>query len=139
MLFLFKKKLNERGGAAVEFGLILPVFLLLLISGIEYGWYFTHEIVLTNAVTEGARRAIKEDNENDARTEALNAVREAFWLKDLEKDEGVENIVNVIISEDDPKRIIVSVPVLVYKQLTGFLPSKMVPDVMGAKAVMTFP
>ena len=139
MINISKKLYSEGGGAAVEFGLLLPLFLLLLFAIIEYGWYFTHEIVLTNAVTEGARRAIKEDNEADARTAALKAVREAFWLHDLEDDGGIESVVNIIIPDDEPKRIIVTIPTLVYKPLTGFMPSKMVPDVIGAKSVMTFP
>ncbi|MGD9160017.1 MAG: pilus assembly protein [Desulfobacteraceae bacterium] len=124
----------------MEFGLILPVFLLLIFAIIEYGWYFTHEIVLTNAVAEGARRAIKEENEEDAQTAAIEGVKEAFWLRDLEDDGEIENIVEVDISDDDePKRVTVLISKLVYKQLTGFMPSKMVPDVIGAKAVMTFP
>ena len=141
-MIIFSKKLcSERGGAAVEFGLLLPLFLLLIFAMIEYGWYFTHEIVLTNAVTEGARRAIKEENETDARTAALEAVREAFWLSDLEDDDGIESVVNVEIldPEDEPKRVIVSISSLAYKQLTGFMPSKMVPNVIGAKSVMTYP
>ncbi|MBN1905184.1 MAG: pilus assembly protein [Deltaproteobacteria bacterium] len=138
MIALIKNKLNERGGAAVEFGLILPIFLLLLIAVIEYGWYFTHEIVLSNAVSEGARRAIKEEDEADIKKVTYAAVREAFWLHDLEKDGGIENVVNVIIPDDNPKRVIVTIPVLGYNQLTGFMPSKMVPETIGAKAVMTF-
>lgn len=123
----------------MEFGLILPVFLLLIFAIIEYGWYFTYEIVLTNAVTEGARRAIKEENETDAQAVAIEAVQDAFWIGSLGEEDEIKDVIIVKFPEDDPKRIIVSIPVLVYKQLTGFLPSKMVPDVIGAKAVMTFP
>ena len=81
MNFSSKKKFNEEGGAIVEFGLILPVFLLLIFAVIEYGWFFTHEIVLTNAVNEGARRAVRERDDFDAGEAAIEAVREAFWLK----------------------------------------------------------
>ena len=133
------KKLNEKGGAAVEFGLILPVFLMLMITGIEYGWYFTHQIVLTNAVNEGARRAVKESDDSDAREAALEAVKEAFWLKDLGQSGEIESVINAGISDEEPKRMTVTVSSLKYKQLTGFLPSVMVPDAIGAKAVMTFP
>ena len=139
MIFSLRFLCREKGSATVEFGLLLPVFLILIIAIIEYGWYFTYEIVLTNAVTEGARRAIKEENDADAKTAALEAVKEAFWIRDLEKDGEIESIVEINVPDNEPKRVIVLIPALVYKQLTGFLPSKMVPEVIGAKAVMTFP
>ncbi len=140
---LFVKKIHSKnGGAAVEFGLLLPLFLLLLLSVIEYGWYFTHEIVLTNSVTEGARRAIKETDDENVEEIAREAVRDAFWLHNLEGNGSIEDVVGVDISpkdNDEPKRVTVSVLTMEHKQLTGFLPTKMVPDVIGARSVMTFP
>ena len=139
MISSFKKMFKEEGGAIVEFGLILPIFLLLIFAVIEYGWFFTHEIVLTNAVNEGARRAVRERNDFDAGETAIEGVREAFWLKDLGQTGEMESVISAEILDEEPKRIIVAVSDLKYQQLTGFLPSVMVPEVIGAKAVMTFP
>lgn len=134
-----KKISNQKGSAAIEFGLILPFFLMLLCGIIEYGWYFTNEIALTNAVTEGARRAIKEDDNNRAKEVAFNALIEGFWPRDL-ADSGEINIdENIIIHEDEPKRIVVTVPALEYKSLTEFLPAELLPTNLGAKSIMTFP
>jgi Flp pilus assembly protein TadG len=53
---LFRR--NRRGAAAVEFAVILPVFILLIFGMIEYGRMVMVQQVLTNASREGARRAV---------------------------------------------------------------------------------
>jgi Flp pilus assembly protein TadG len=50
-------KSNARGVAAIEFALILPVFLLLALGMIDYGWYFFIDLTATNASREAARIA----------------------------------------------------------------------------------
>lgn len=52
------RKLNERGAAAVEFALLLPVFLLILFGIIEFGMIMYGREVVTNATREGARAGI---------------------------------------------------------------------------------
>ncbi len=46
---------SSYGGAAVEFAIVLPVLLLLVLGAIDWGWYFFVEQVVTNAAREGAR------------------------------------------------------------------------------------
>lgn len=46
---------SERGAAAVEFALILPVLLLLLLGIIEFGAAYNAQILVTNAAREAAR------------------------------------------------------------------------------------
>ncbi len=45
----------ERGSAAVEFALILPLFMLLVLGSLDWGYYFFVTQVVTNAAREGAR------------------------------------------------------------------------------------
>ena len=45
---------NERGSTAVEFAVILPVFLLLIFSLIDFGRYFYTRVIITNASIEVA-------------------------------------------------------------------------------------
>lgn len=45
---------SERGSAIVEFALILPIFLLLVFSLIDFGRYFYVRVALTNASIEVA-------------------------------------------------------------------------------------
>jgi Flp pilus assembly protein TadG len=124
-----------KGASAVEFALVLPVLLLILFGIIEYGWVLTYQIVLTNAVSQGARAGVRAEDEAEAQGYAKQAVREAFWIQDLKED-----AVETSISEDEePKRIEVRVPGIHYKPLTGFLPSALIPEKIAAKAVMVFP
>lgn len=45
---------NERGSTVVEFALVLPIFLLLIFSLIDFGRYFYARVVITNASIEVA-------------------------------------------------------------------------------------
>jgi Flp pilus assembly protein TadG len=46
---------SQHGGAAVEFALVLPVFVAVLFGMIDYGWYFYQKFTLTAAIREGVR------------------------------------------------------------------------------------
>jgi Flp pilus assembly protein TadG len=52
------RQLNERGVAAAEFALVLPVLLLLLFGTIEFGMMMYGREIVTNAAREGARAGI---------------------------------------------------------------------------------
>lgn len=49
---------DERGGAMVEFALVVPLLLVLLMGIIEFGRVWNTEHVMTDAAREGARRAV---------------------------------------------------------------------------------
>ena len=131
--FLFKNK----GSAAVEFALCLYGLLLVLFGIIEYGWYMTNQIVLSNAVSCGARAGIKaKEWEGESPVVlARTATKKSFWISDL------SNIrINILEqSLNNPRRLRVSVSGLDYSPLTGFLPSELIPEYVKAKAVMVFP
>ncbi len=46
---------GQRGQSVVEFSIVVPVFLLLLLGMLEFGIAFTHDQTLTYATREGAR------------------------------------------------------------------------------------
>jgi Flp pilus assembly protein TadG len=46
---------SEHGAAAVEFALLLPLLLLLVLGTIEFGRVYNVQITLTNAAREGVR------------------------------------------------------------------------------------
>ena len=49
---------GRRGAAAVEFAVVLPVFITLVFGMIEYGRMVMVQQVITNAAREGCRKAI---------------------------------------------------------------------------------
>lgn len=56
-----KRVLNirgQRGAAAIEFAIVLPVLVLLLFGTIEFGLLLYNQQVITNAGREGARAGI---------------------------------------------------------------------------------
>jgi Flp pilus assembly protein TadG len=48
-------KSPERGAVAVEFAIIFPLLLLLLVGMVEFGRIFNAQIVVTSSAREGAR------------------------------------------------------------------------------------
>lgn len=48
---------NEKGQSIVEFALILPLLLTLLLGLIEFGWIFSAQVTITNAARVSARVA----------------------------------------------------------------------------------
>ena len=71
---MLKKKLrDERGASAVEFGLIVPILLILVLGIIEFGHAFQVQGTLSAAAREGARAmALRNDQ-----SQAIDAVQEA--------------------------------------------------------------
>jgi len=50
-----ERRATRKGQAVVEFALVLPVFLLLLLGAVEFGRAYLRLHLLTNAAREGAR------------------------------------------------------------------------------------
>lgn len=55
MRLLSKLRKNEKGQSLVEFALVLPILLLLVLGMLEYGWMLNAKISVTGAAREGAR------------------------------------------------------------------------------------
>jgi hypothetical protein len=49
---------RDKGNTAVEFALTLPIFIILVIGIIEFGWYFFVQHTLQYATREGMRLAL---------------------------------------------------------------------------------
>ncbi len=49
------RRASERGAAAVEFAIVLPLLLFIVLGAIDWGHYFMVEEIAVNAAREGAR------------------------------------------------------------------------------------
>src|SRR5581483_10670738 len=67
----------ERGQAAVEFALVLPLLLVLLLGIVQFGIAFSHYVTLTDAARVGARKAITVRIGGTSPDDAKQAVRDA--------------------------------------------------------------
>jgi Flp pilus assembly protein TadG len=65
---------DSKGQALVEFALLLPVILLLLVGMLEFARAWNLHQVMTDAAREGARRAVLADPAIDQ-----DSVRAAMW------------------------------------------------------------
>ena len=57
MILNRKIRKNESGQAMVEFAIVLPVLMLVVLGIIQFGILFNHYLTLTDAVRAGARQA----------------------------------------------------------------------------------
>src|SRR5262245_37924584 len=66
---------SERGAELIEFALVLPLLLLVVLGIVDFGFVFQRLEVVTNAAREGARvRVLYGYNDNDAKWRAWNYV-----------------------------------------------------------------
>lgn len=66
-------KASERGAVAVEFAILAPVLIMILLGIMEFGRAYNAQISLTNAAREGVRVMAVSNNQASARTAAKNA------------------------------------------------------------------
>ncbi len=63
---------GRRGAAAIEFALVMPVFLLIFAAVVDFGWLFYERTVLDAATTRGCRAgALVDPGEDEADLDAV--------------------------------------------------------------------
>jgi len=72
---------EENGQSLVEFTLVLPLLLLLMMGIFEFGRIFYDYLIITNASREGARWAVVGKSDN----EVINIVNDSCATIDLER------------------------------------------------------
>ncbi|MDV3429335.1 MAG: pilus assembly protein [Bacillota bacterium] len=127
---ILELKNNTKGQSLVEFALILPVLILIILGIIEFGWLLNGQITLTNAAREGARTSVVCDSVT-AYSKALAAVQ---------KYEGVGGLTNITIKPGDFSYSggIATVKVTAEnKTLTGFFNGTILPSngIVNIKAI----
>lgn len=55
--FARRRRREERGAAAVEFALVMPILLMLVMGIIDFGYMINRSSMITNAARDGAREA----------------------------------------------------------------------------------
>lgn len=135
----FNNSKSESGTSTVEFAMILPVFFLFFFGIMEFGWLMTQEIMLTHAVSEGARAVLLEPDAGRRIQAAKDRVKSVFEpAETLSGTHLSEGNIKVTIS-DITRQITVEVAALDYAPLVGFIPDTLLPDKLHAKAAFTYP
>lgn len=129
------EKIGEKGAAAVETALVLPVLLLFIFAIFEYGRALFTLNTLGNAARAGARTAVVTAvvAGNDWKAAATTAAKSAIYMGDPTKAS-----VCVTASPNDPPKTGDTVTVtttLPYDPLVGFIP---VPASLTGRASMRY-
>jgi Flp pilus assembly protein TadG len=129
-----KRRSGVRGAAAVEFAIVLPLFLTLVLGTIDYGYYFFVSEVVTNAAREGARAGSVVDPSDQAlAVSEAESVANNYLARGGLSQQGVQTPTIVQVNGVDAVRVEINYPV---GSLTGFFPSTMIPAISHALAVM---
>jgi Flp pilus assembly protein TadG len=112
--FFFRRlRKNERGAAMLEFAIVIPFLLLLLMGIVEFGWIFNGYITLTGSAREGARLAVVGAEESEIR-EAVRNHATAFTLQDA------DIVINPGVYQGDEAKVTVTGEI---DLLIGLIPS----------------
>ncbi|HYN48434.1 MAG TPA: TadE family protein [Candidatus Nanopelagicales bacterium] len=94
------RRATGRGQAIVEFALILPLFLILLMGMLEFGIVFDHRNAMAYAVREGARVGASLGN-GGSQPSAVNPAILAAVQRGLTDPILVENITSIEVFQAD--------------------------------------
>lgn len=133
---------SRRGTTAVEFALTFPILAIILLTSIEFGWYFSQQAMVQAAVVDAARFGSNQENIFDAEDAAEGAA--VTLLVDMGFSCSTVTECNIVATGTNAGfvpsiTVTADVP---YEQLTGVLPSGAVghvinvPNDLPAKAVM---
>jgi Flp pilus assembly protein TadG len=65
---------HDRGAEAVEFALVVPIFLLLVFGIVDFGYMINHDTMVNNASREGAREGALNPTTNDIKCTVRRAL-----------------------------------------------------------------
>lgn len=114
--------MDEHGQNLVEFALVLPIFILILMGTIDFGWYLKLNNDLTRANANGARVAAFSADDTEIRQAVLDASSDFLAIS----GDGID------INRDDINMTRgTSVEIIsnsVYQSITGFSPVHLMLD-----------
>jgi Flp pilus assembly protein TadG len=74
---------RQRGQSAVEFALVVPVFLILMLSIVDFGWALRSWITVTNSAREAARLGAVGATCDDIKQRAVDTSAGLLTLSDV--------------------------------------------------------
>ena len=77
---------RQRGQALMELALVVPIFLILLLSIVDFGWALRSWITVTNSAREGARAGAVGATCDDIKQRAVDTSADLLSLSDVTVD-----------------------------------------------------
>jgi hypothetical protein len=132
----------RRGGEAVEFALLLPVFMALFGGIFEYSWYFFMRATVADVARDACRAGalIPPNSIPDAETVARDSIIDAmggwdFFNMDCADPSSDTCEIGITEEGEAPSGMMVCAVRVAYPGLTGMLP---VPDHIEAQVVSLY-
>jgi Flp pilus assembly protein TadG len=113
---------RSRGAASVEFAILLPVFMAMLLGIVEYGWVFYQEFNVASAVREGVRAGVTVRQSASPDPVATAVARTTRAMQDLGVDITGATIAATYTGAAPTRSLNVRMT-MPYVRLTGFVPT----------------
>lgn len=112
----------ERGAAAVEFALILPVLLAVVFGILEYGWIFYQQFNLASAVRDGLRQGVTVSQTASPDPRAASIEQAQADLQTTGISPGSVTL-TAIYAGSSPTKTMTLTATMTYNKLIGFVPT----------------
>lgn len=109
---------DEQGQSIVEAAIVLPILLLLICGILDFGWIFSHQIMLNNAARDSARYAIVNYSDADLESTITSRVIDSGTRGDSETIE-----VDVVLLADNDIQVSIRQKLKVLTPLAGIFVS----------------
>ncbi len=98
----------RRGAHALEFALVLPLFVVLGLGTMEWGWFFFAQASVRSAVHEGCRAGAVTDPEGDPGPEAVaeDAIRDRLARVNILCADDADCAVDVNLTGNSPEEFL---------------------------------
>src|SRR5690242_11974891 len=106
----FQIKTNAKGSAIIEFAILLPVFILLILGVIEAGWALYIQSSLSDAAREGARVAVTANVGSSAIVNTINSLVDSDKISTNKLSVSISPIAISLQPRGTPITVNVSLP-----------------------------
>jgi len=142
--FLNRLRRDRRGTAAIEFGLLVPLFMIFLLGAIEFGRVLTQANAVEKGVRAGVALAVRSDNPITAAqtTSVSNVVKygetgsSGPFLVDGWSDAGATVVIDVVRTYTDATSGVTDLPVIRIVATVPYTP--LVPGLFAFAGLSTF-
>jgi Flp pilus assembly protein TadG len=114
---------GQRGGAAVEFAIVLPLFCAVLFGIIDYGWFYYQRFTVAAAIRDGLRTGVTVSQSltkpNDYSTIAIARAENAMKAAGITPE---KDMFTTSTSDNYPKKALTLTANYTFKPLVNFVP-----------------
>ena len=115
---------EDDGIAAVEFAIILPVLVAMLMGIIDWGFFFFYTESIVNAAREGARAGVVDQDDPEG---TAKGVAEDYLAAAGIPDEDAGRNATAVTASEDGTDLDVTITMTTFSGLTGFLAPPLIP------------